>query len=79
MAIIGVAPCAVLPEALNNIRCLQIILGVAILARRLAREFGIEHITTTLQYEAPALEVLGCSILLLILALRVCAYLYDFY
>ena len=79
MAVLIVAPCLHLPEAFHDVRLVLIVLCIAVLRRSLAREFSINGIPATLQHKSPALEVLRRSVLLLILALRVCAHLYDSY
>ena len=79
MAVIIVPPCLHLPESLHDIGLVLVVLRVAVLARSFTRELSINGVATALQHKAPALEVLRRSVLLLILALRVCAHLYDCY
>ena len=79
MTIVIIAPYALLPETFHDIRLVLIILCITVLRGSLARQFSVEDIPSPLQREATALEILGSSILLLILALRVCAHLYHCY
>jgi hypothetical protein len=79
MAIVIVAPDTLLPEALYDIRLVLIVLRITVLACRLARKFSIDGIASSLEYKTPTLEILSCTILSLILALRVCAHLYYCY
>ena len=79
VAIVVVAPSAMLPETFDDVRLVLIILRIAILARSLARQFTIDNITTSFEDETTTFEILHCIILSLILALRVCANLYYCY
>ena len=79
MAIIVVAPDTLLPEALHDVWLVLIVLRIAVLTCRLAREFSIDGITAPFEYETTTLEILRGTILSLILALRVCAHLHYCY
>jgi hypothetical protein len=68
-----------LPEALGHVRLVLEELRVALLRRILASQFTIHLVATVLQHYATTLEILRCTILSLVLALRVCAYLLNQY
>ena len=76
MAIVIVAPDTLLPEALHDVWLVLIVLRIAVLTCRLAREFSIDGIAASFEDKSTTLEILRCTILSLILALRVCAHLY---
>ena len=75
MAIIIVAPSAVLPETLYDIGLVLVVRRVAVLRGQLARHLTIHDVATTLHHHTSALEVFRAAVMLLILALRVCAHL----
>ena len=79
MSIVIIAPCAMLPESLNDVWHALLELRIAVLARSLACQFSIDRVTATFEYESTTLKILSCTILTLILALRVCAHLYYCY
>ena len=79
VAIIVVAPDTLLPEALHDVWLVLIVLRIAVLTCRLAREFSIDGIASPFEYETTTLEILSCTILSLILALRVYAHLHYCY
>ena len=56
MAIVIVAPSAVLPEALDNIRLVLVELRVALLRRILASHLAIHLVATVLQHDGDHLE-----------------------
>ena len=75
MAIVIIAPGTMLPEALHHVRLVLIVLRVTVLRGIIAYHLSIDDIPATLHYHTTALEVLRTSVLFLILALRLCAYL----
>ena len=74
MAIIVVAPDTLLPETFHDIELVLIELGLAILRCELSSHLTIDAIPTMFHHYATALEVFRAAVLLLILALSVCAY-----
>ena len=79
MAIVVIAPRALLPEALHDIRLVLVVLRVAVLRGIVARDFAIYGIATSFENESTTLEILTCTVLSLVLALRVCAHLLNSY
>ena len=79
MAILIVAPGLHLPEALHDVRQPLLELRVAVLRGQLTRHLAVDDVSTTLYRHPTALEVFSAAVLLLILALSVCAYRYDCY
>ena len=81
MTVIILAPRSLSPEALHDIRLVLIILCISILRGIIPGDLSVEGIATSFQHHTSTLEILTCTILLLILALRVCAYFlfYIFY
>ena len=79
VTVVVVAPSALLPEALCDVGLILVILRVTVLSGRLARQFSIDRVAATLQRESTTLEILRCTVLSLVLALRVCAYLLNSY
>ena len=73
--VVLILPRTVLPVALYDIGLVLIILRVAVLAGSLTRELSIEGIATSFEYKSTTFEILRSAVLLLILALRVCAHL----
>ena len=75
MAIVVIAPDTLLPETLHNIGLVLIVLRIAILRCSLARQFSIDCVAATFENESTTLKILSCTVLTLVLALRVCAHL----
>ena len=77
MTIIIVTPRAMFPESLNDVRHPLLELRVTVLRCQFPSHLTIDHITTTLHCHATALKVFRAAVLLLILALSVCAHRYN--
>ena len=75
MAVMIVAPSTNLPETFHDVRHLLVILCITVLASSLTRQLSIESVTASFEDKSTTLEILRSSVLLLILALRVCAHL----
>ena len=75
VAVVIIAPRAMLPKAFDDIGHTLLELRVSILRCKFACQLTIHDITATLYYHTTALEVFRAAVLLLILALRVCAHL----
>ena len=73
--VVLVLPSTMLPVTLHHVKHILVVLGFTVLRSVVARHLTLEGVTTMLHGHASAFEVLGRTILLLILALRVCAYL----
>ena len=77
--VVLVLPSPVFPKAFHDVWLVLKVLGVSVLASGLSGKFAINHISTPFQHKATTLKVLRRTVLSVILALRVCAYLYDSY
>ena len=58
MAIVVIAPDTLLPESLHDIRLVLIVLRIAVLTCRLAREFSIDGIASPFEDKSTTLEIL---------------------
>ena len=77
--VVLVFPCAMFPETLHDVGLVLKELRITIFRGQFARHLTIDHVATTLHHHPTALEVFRTAVLLLILALRVCAHLNDCY
>ena len=73
--VVLILPGTVLPVTPHHVRHVLVVLSVAVLRSIVACHLTLDGVTTMLHGHASAFKVLGSTILLLILALRVCAYL----
>ena len=69
-----VLPRAMLPESLHYVWLVLIVLCVTVFRCQFPSHLTIDHVTTALHRHATALEVFRAAVLLLILALSVCAH-----
>ena len=74
VAVVVLAPYPVLPRTLHDVGHALLVLRVSVLRGQLSRHLPVEHIAAPLHCYPATLEILGCSILFLILALSVCAH-----
>ena len=79
MTIVIVAPGAMTPISPYNIELPLKELSLSMLRGKIPRHLTIESVATLLHHQATALEILSCPVLLLVLALSVCAYRNDSY
>ena len=56
MAIVVIAPDTLLPEALHDVGLVLIVLRIAVLRCRLARQFSIDGIATPLEHESTTFD-----------------------
>ena len=67
VAVVVLAPYPVLPRTLHDVGHALLVLRISVLRGKFSRHLPVEHIAAPLHCYPATLEILGCSILFLIL------------
>ena len=77
--VVLILPRAVLPVALYDIELVLVVLRDSVLRGIIARDLTIDDIAPSFHHDPATLKILSCTVLFVVLALRLCAHLLNSY